>query len=54
MKHPGGGGLEVCLILDTDTESYVTSQSVCVCVCVNVFGVSIVSDSRVEPDFSSG
>jgi len=52
MQHSGGGGLEVCLILDTDTESYVTSQSVCVC--VNVFGVSIVSDSRVEPDFSSG
>ena len=31
---PGGWG--VCLILDTDTESYVTSPSVCVCVCVCV------------------
>ena len=28
-----GGG---CLILDTDTESYVTSLPVCVCVCVCV------------------
>ena len=42
-----GGG---CLILDTDTESYVTSLPVCVCVCVcvcvNVSAVSIVDDSR--------
>jgi hypothetical protein len=31
MPHSGGpGGGWVCLILDTDTESYVTSPSVCV------------------------
>jgi hypothetical protein len=36
MPPPGGGGSVgwVCLILDTDTESYVTSPSVCVIMAV--------------------